>query len=197
MKCELLHSMQVVKREEKETKLMQFVLGEVAAGRAKLEGTWSIIALSMDSPVVAAVRRVLSDLSAGERLSLAIVLTGRMKHVPGDGFEGVGALCMRTASNPRLLDAHEQLVVGERSSWTGDCMRRDPRQRDAFERFENDNSEAADWAQRSFERLWQMAVPMPNSTQRVGTVQDRREIDGIVANDPVKEAVVIAATSRN
>jgi len=63
-------------------------------------------------------------------------------------------LQLRRASHPALIDAHEQLVLGTTFSWQGDCMRRDPETRDAFETFECFNSEAAKRATRTFQALW-------------------------------------------
>jgi len=67
---------------------------------------------------------------------------------------------IRWACNPRLLDAHEELVVGPLTSWTGDCMRRDPNKRDAYESFNSGCAEAAGWARISFDRLWQASEPL-------------------------------------
>ena len=63
-------------------------------------------------------------------------------------------LLLKKAENPALIDAHEQLVLGTTFSWQGDCMRRDPETRDAFETFECFNSEAAKRATRTFQALW-------------------------------------------
>ena len=63
-------------------------------------------------------------------------------------------LALRKAGHPVLIDAHEQLVLGTTVSWQGDCMRRDPETRDAFETFECFNSEAAKRAARTFQALW-------------------------------------------
>lgn len=41
----------------------------------------------------------------------------------------------RLLADPRFLDAHEQLVLATDCCWIGDCMRRDPMKRDAFEKF--------------------------------------------------------------
>ena len=61
---------------------------------------------------------------------------------------------IRWARNPALADAHEQMVLGTSFSWHGDCMRRDPETRDAFESFECFNAAAAHRASLSFAALW-------------------------------------------
>ena len=52
-----LHQMQVVKREEKEALLFKFILEEIADGRVALNSDWRVVALSMQSPVIGAMRR--------------------------------------------------------------------------------------------------------------------------------------------
>ena len=80
MKRQSFHAMQVVKREEKETKLVQFVLGEIASGRVALKGHWKVVSLSVDSPVIAALRRVIGDLGGAPALQVNVVLTRLGKH---------------------------------------------------------------------------------------------------------------------
>jgi len=62
--------------------------------------------------------------------------------------------------NPRLIEAHEQLVLGARACWTGDTMRRDPAICDAYERFVEDAPELAAAARLTFERLWAASEPL-------------------------------------
>ena len=45
----------------------------------------------------------------------------------------------RVLGDPRFGAAHEQLVVGTHV-WTGDCLRRDPNKRDAFEVYHSDDA---------------------------------------------------------
>jgi hypothetical protein len=67
---------------------------------------------------------------------------------------------VRIARDTRLLAAHEQLVLAIDRVWIGDCMRREPSKRDAYERFAANCLETAVLASRSFERLWRAAVPL-------------------------------------
>lgn len=66
----------------------------------------------------------------------------------------------RLIEDPRLLDAHEQLVLGTDCAWIGDCMRRDPMKRDAFEKFADGCGVTAGFAIKSFEHLWAIARPI-------------------------------------
>src|SRR6056297_1655096 len=135
--------MQVVKREEKETKLAQFILGEIAAGRVALGGEWLVMALSADSPVVAALRRVLGELGGASDLEVRAVLLQRPELRDAIDLGADQVVSLRFALRPSLLDAHEQLVLGPQSAWVGDCMRRDPRERDAYETFGSSDGELA------------------------------------------------------
>ena len=67
---------------------------------------------------------------------------------------------VRGARRPRLVEAHEQLVMSPTVCWIGDCMRRDPAKCDAFENFVEDCGEAAGCAAVSFERLWVISEPV-------------------------------------
>ncbi|MGI9475166.1 MAG: hypothetical protein ACR2PI_00540 [Hyphomicrobiaceae bacterium] len=197
MNRQSFHAMQVVKREEKETRMVQFVLGEIAEGRVSLSGNWCIVALSMDSPVIKALRCVVHELGSASELRINVVLTRPGKHVVSDCFASIDTLTVRTSQNSRLLDAHEQLVLGDASSWTGDCMRRDPRERDAFETFGSNSAELADWAMKSFERLWIGARPLKVGTRRSSGARDEAGIDDVVAGDGAKPTSIVAATSRH
>jgi hypothetical protein len=189
------YSMQVVKREEKETKLTQFVLGEIAAGRVSLSGRWDILALSMESPVVAAVNRVIADLGGSPDLAARILVVSGGAHKTIGKFSGIKDLAVRHSQCTSLLDAHEQLVLGVNSSWTGDCMRRNPRERDAFERFGAGDEKLTTWSQRSFDRLWLMGMPIRG---RLGSSDPTRAgIENVLAGEGGKSAPAVAATSRH
>src|SRR5262245_40584060 len=61
--------------------------------------------------------------------------------------------------DPRLIEAHEQLVLGACACWTGDTMRRDPATCDAYESFVGDAPELAA-ARINFEHLWSDGEPL-------------------------------------
>jgi len=66
---------------------------------------------------------------------------------------------VRIVRDPRLRDAHEQLIVGGASVWFGDCLRRDIHRRDLFEQFLADAPDAARAAAHAFEQLWLRTEP--------------------------------------
>ena len=65
----------------------------------------------------------------------------------------------RVLGDPRFGAAHEQLVVGTHV-WTGDCLRRDPNKRDAFEVYHSGDATIRLYAAASFEKLWAAARPI-------------------------------------
>lgn len=66
---------------------------------------------------------------------------------------------VRFVRNPRLRDAHEQLIVCGSAVWFGDSLRRDNNRRDLFEQFLGAAPETALAAARAFERLWARTEP--------------------------------------
>jgi hypothetical protein len=155
----------VARREQKERGLRQFIesflaRGEFAAGEA--ERTCLLLARSPESPVA----RVIAEFAQDRRVQLPIrAIFTTLEASAASGSPGLSALPafvaeIRLARDPRLLDAHEQLVLGSRTSWIGDCMRRDPLKRDAYEAYSADGRGKALRAVASFERMWRVAAPV-------------------------------------
>ena len=67
---------------------------------------------------------------------------------------------LRWARRTGLSDAHEQMVLGLGQSWQGDCMRRDPETRDAFETYETINNDAARRSAAAFNSIWSKCDPI-------------------------------------
>lgn len=149
--------MHVVRKEEKEGRLKAFV-GEHLAVVAEAPSTGedlTVIARSFESPVVRALAAYRNEMkAAGIRIRAIVVLA----EGPDEAVtELLGASTTRQGCDPRLLDAHEQLAFGGRVAWIGDCMRREPAKRDAYEIYSPDCAETAALARRSFERVWAFA----------------------------------------
>ena len=138
----------------------QFVREQISAGLSEAGAIEvSVVALSAKSPVVHALRTAYNnDMSHSVRLRL--ILATMPENDPVQEMADLAPIEVRWAANPRFLDAHEQLVIGESASWTGDCMRRDPEKRDAYQSFNSNCLEATGWARISFERLWGSAEPL-------------------------------------
>ncbi len=68
---------------------------------------------------------------------------------------------IRWARNPRLLEAHEQVLYGAAMCWSGDAMRRDADRRNALTLFDEDAPDRARLARLAFARLWAASSPVP------------------------------------
>lgn len=149
--------MHVVRKEEKEARLTAFVAEQLAAAVAcDANGRgMTVLARSFDSPVLKALA-VQADAirAAGLTVRVIAVLAEGATDVVTTLLDGVE---MRSACDGRLLDAHEQLAVGDKVAWIGDCMRREPTKRDAYEIYSADCVETAALAHRSFDRVWSFA----------------------------------------
>ena len=147
--------MDVVKREAKEGKLKDFISAHLLTVTTNEPTTWLLIARSSHSPVVKALNALAGDIAKAQvtvRAILAVLDTGAV-----DTQTETMMLCpteCRVASNPCLLEAHEQLVLSATTCWIGDSMRREPDKRDAYECYAADHATTAHWSTTSFNRLW-------------------------------------------
>lgn len=157
--------MLVVKKEEKEARLKEFILKDLAARSAEPQAglcgvSYQVVARSPESPVARALAS-LADETAAAGIVLQMVFTRfdapHAARLAATSGRMPAAVC-RTLIDPRLLDAHELLVLGPRTAWIGDCMRREPDKRDAYECYSQDCAVTAADVRRSFERLWNAAV---------------------------------------
>jgi hypothetical protein len=154
----------VVKKEEKEARLRDFVQRRIA-GRGALP-TLGVVARSFDSPAIKALAA-----EAGSRNVVIDAIVLKYADTDVDSAAAfatplAGRVRCRLASDPRLLDAHEQIILDDTAIWIGDCMRRDPEKRDAFECYSEDAAEAVAWARACFARLWRAAEPLSLPVRR-------------------------------
>lgn len=161
----------IVRLEDKETKLKSFartVLEQAAVSRdsGADSSTILLVVRSVESPVAKAVAALIREgtITASVKTVFALLPSqeASTEGVSETMSALVGAHGARVIRDVRLFDAHEQLVLGPSASWVGDCMRRDPMKRDAYECFAADCSETARWARISFERLWAICDPLPD-----------------------------------
>src|SRR5215831_17014978 len=149
----------VTRHEEKEQKLQAFICqhlqGVEHGGDRDPAKHLLVVARSLGSPLVRAVAALTHEIAASGRSAHMI-----LAHIDGEpqpedwGRTITFAHEIRWAKHPRLIEAHEQLVLGPETCWIGDCMRRDPAKCDAYESFVEGCGEAAGCAAVSFERLW-------------------------------------------
>ena len=149
--------MHVVRKEEKEGRLTAFIGEHLAAvaAEASPDGGLTVIARSFESPVLKALATYRNEIKAAGLSIRAIIVLAEAAAEPVT--ELLSASPTRHGCDPRLLDAHEQLAFGDRVAWIGDCMRREPAKRDAYEIYSPDCTETAALARRSFERVWAFA----------------------------------------
>jgi hypothetical protein len=171
----------VTRHEEKEQKLQEFICqhlqGLVTGGDTRRGNQLLIVARSLASPLVRAVAGLTHEIAASGRSARMILAHIDGEPQPADWGRAVTfSHEIRWAKHPRLIEAHEQLVLGPETCWIGDCMRRDPAKCDAYESFVEGCGEAAGCAAVSFERLWVACQPLVSGPAR--------RVVGIAAGSP-------------
>lgn len=149
--------MHVVRKEEKETRLTAFVAELIStAATSDLSGSGvTVLARSFDSPVLKVLAMHADAIrSAGLKMRAIVVMAEGANAEVSALLAGIP---VRRSCDVRLLDAHEQLGFGDRAAWIGDCMRREPTKRDAYEIYSADCAETAAVAHISFDRVWSFA----------------------------------------
>jgi len=166
----------VTRHEEKEQKLQEFIFQHLAGaqhgGDASHATHLLIIARSLESPLVKAVAGLTNEITAAGLSARMILAQVDREPLPEEWGRAITfSHEIRWAKHPRLIEAHEQLVLGPETCWIGDCMRRDPAKCDAYESYVEGCGEAAGCAAVSFERLWLACQPMVSHTaRRVGGI---------------------------
>lgn len=153
--------MHVVRKEEKEAKLRAFIQKHIAGLEPATPGApraeYHLVMRSFDSPIARALAGLSNEL-ATEGISLQVVIV-QFQAAETAGFERITSASCKSVSDTRYLDAHEQLILDGHTAWVGDCMRREPAKRDAYECYCEDSAEVAEFARRSFDRFWTAAQP--------------------------------------
>jgi len=158
-------------QEAREQRLMAFATAGIekvsASGQSTGEGIAATAILAVarcgESPVaraIVALRSVFSANSIQVRLvfsdedaTIDPFITGSTEDVTA------GIPEVRIVRDPRLREAHEQLIVSGAAVWFGDSLRRDIHRRDLFEQYLADAPDAARAAAHAFERLWARTEP--------------------------------------
>ncbi len=146
-------------KEEREQKLRDFILAAIDGKAMGRDNAVIVLARSPDSPVMRALLSVSGELAA-RGAGAAIILAGGAIAAEDETWNIVFSANfvheIRLTTNPRVLDGHEQIVVGDAAVWYGDTMRRDPWTRDAFATFLAGEASARQ-ARATFARLWASA----------------------------------------
>jgi hypothetical protein len=153
-------------RTDKETRLKDFIAESllVLAEDTNVPGTVTMIAANAESPAARALYAALLETSSTADVRLIIADT-RIEQAPPSLRDIAGVEC-RLLADPRFGASHEQLVVGRTHVWIGDCLRRDPNKRDAFELYHKGDQVARKCANISFERLWARAKPLTSASAK-------------------------------
>jgi len=156
-----LHGLSIA---EKISRLTAFIGDDLdaraATGMHATGACYLLVARSAESPVAQALRAHADRLSSmGIRVRAIFSEIDQTNGAHLAAPFAVPSEC-RIARDTRLLAAHEQLVLTPTRTWVGDCMRREPGKRDAFERYAHDCAQTGAHATRSFESLWRATTPL-------------------------------------
>lgn len=175
--------------------LLRFVERAQSVREAKSETLTLILRSASSLPALALVETTNQLAEAGIRPRIILSklepkaefkrLIGALNRLSGDGEPGQ---MIRWAKNPRLLDAHEQVILGTDHCWAGDAMRRDPARRNALSLFSESAGETVRLAELAFTALWRCSVPVP---QRYLAADERRWIS--VAKAPMAKDAIDAS----
>jgi hypothetical protein len=156
----------VVSREDREAKLKSFVLEALASRHETAHDTFgatiTLVARAPDSPVAQALLAVLPEISAAH-IAVRVVLFETeplSEDIIQSSLLDASTVEVRMLADHRFAAAHEQLVLGAGRVWIGDCMRRDPAKRDAFEMYHNGDAAIAGHASASFAKMWDKSVAL-------------------------------------
>ena len=106
------------------------------------------------------LRVILGDLEPNDRLAHMLAALDQLNN-------GVHlTACVRHAKNPCLLDAHEQMVLGGSSVWSGDSLRRAGQLKDHIQLVSENATREARLAGLSFRSIWAASCPLREATLR-------------------------------
>ncbi len=202
-------AMHVIKKEDKQSVLRAFIAQDIEARRKvpAVEGatrTYCLIARSPDSPVARAVAELSDDLAAlGISIYAVFATLGARGSASKRQKEPSDLNNVRQVQDQRLLDAHEVLLLDNQSSWIGDCMRRDPAQSDAYERYSSNCTFTNASALSAFEHLWNGARPVKSAWlstaqgQARTVISDQELLATSAAMSPLDDVSLRAPTTRH
>lgn len=148
-------------QKDKVQRLVACVRGYLQSLESLIEAeprTAYLVAKSPASPVAKALEALMADLESGG-FEVHVVFAERE---PEAGVRPWmrSASSVSWARDHRLLEAHEQLLVGRSICWFGDSMRRDPDKSDLHEQLVKDCKRTSCAALRAFEHLARLSMPV-------------------------------------
>lgn len=129
----------------------------------------TIIARSPLSPVIQTLSSVADELSA-RQISVQVVFSDvDPEKALRSAWNVIAELSqarehgdlVRWANAAGVLEAHEQMILGQHMCWLGDAMRREPGRRDGFDMFDTDAPQTVRLGIQSFAAMWKFATPVP------------------------------------
>jgi hypothetical protein len=149
-------------RTDKEARLRDFIVESLTALAESpgSNGSVTMMVRSVDSPTARALGAALAEVPLDALDVKVIIADTRVEDAALPSLRDVAGIEFRLLSDPRFGASHEQLVVGRTHVWIGDCLRRDPNKRDAFEIYHKADPVARKCASVSFEKLWGRAKPL-------------------------------------
>lgn len=172
MRCKTAPPSLETTSEERVAKLASFISHHITVDGASGTGI-CLIARSSDSPAFKAAV-LAADEANGSIPVRALFATADAKVMSQIGQKWE----IRVLRTARLLDAHEQLTVGD-ACWYGDCLRRDPGKRDFYEQFNSNGGQALAWSEISFTRLWALAEPVSTAATETVAADETSSIASI------------------
>lgn len=164
-------------RTDKEARLKNFI-GEVIASRGENPtGTMcvTLFVRSPDSPVARALLAALSETPSHNVRCLILIGDTNAEDAAAPSVLDIAGAEFRVLADPGFGPAHEQLTIGPTHVWIGDCLRRDPTKRDAFEIYHPNDSAISVFAIASFNKLWargrELRLPRPDISPEIIAAQ--------------------------
>lgn len=155
---------------DKESRLKTFV-AESLAGLPVTHRSITILARNGDSPVAHVLADAMADRTLDPALVRVILCDTHIEDVQTPSLRDFPLSACRLLKDTRFGSAHEQLVIGPAHVWMGDCLRRDPNKRDAFELYHRADPATQRLASISFERMWVLAKPLAPVAGKVLTAE--------------------------
>lgn len=151
----------MMSRTDKEARLKDFICEAFTARREDpaREICLTLFIRNPESPVARALHAAWTEGTIeGARILLVLGET-TVEEPAAQSLIDIPGIDCRVLSDRRFGPAHEQLTVGHTRVWIGDCLRRDPAKRDAFEIYHGNDPTNCVFALASFEKLWARARP--------------------------------------
>ncbi|MFT3733096.1 MAG: hypothetical protein QM780_17040 [Hyphomicrobium sp.] len=169
-------------RTDKEARLKDFI-SEAFVPRGEEPAREVCLTLFVRSPDSPAARALYAAWSEGliEGAQILVVAGDTTVEEPSaPSVFGIPGIECRVLGDSSFGPAHEQLTLSHSRVWIGDCLRRDPTKRDAFELYHPNDASICVFAIASFKKLWDRSRPLKHSA----TGQLSPEIIAARSDDP-------------